>query len=125
MSVLVGVRLQYIGDSREKAIQLLSEFLVLGVVGFGGDEPREFVQVVQGKAINGALARSWPETVLLETRGLGHHRILKDPAVVQRAVRFLAERVLGDALSGAPLRSWRGRPIGGRRPAVLVARHAS
>jgi len=72
-----------------------------------------------------ALARSWPETVLLETRGLGHHRILKDPAVVQRAVRFLAERILGEALAGAPTRSWRGRPIGGRRPAVLVARHAS
>jgi pimeloyl-ACP methyl ester carboxylesterase len=58
-----------------------------------------------------ALARSWPDTELVETRGLGHHRILKDPRVLRRAARFLAERVLGPALP-------RGAP-------VLLARQAS
>jgi pimeloyl-ACP methyl ester carboxylesterase len=45
-----------------------------------------------------ALARSWPDTELVETRGLGHHRILKDPSVLRRAARFLAARILGAAL---------------------------
>ena len=45
-----------------------------------------------------ALARSWPDTELVETRGLGHHRILRDPAVLRRAARFLAAKLLGAAL---------------------------
>jgi pimeloyl-ACP methyl ester carboxylesterase len=45
-----------------------------------------------------ALARSWPDTELVETRGLGHHRILKDPAVLRRAARFLVATVLGATL---------------------------
>jgi pimeloyl-ACP methyl ester carboxylesterase len=47
-----------------------------------------------------ALARSWPDAELVETRGLGHHRILKEPAVLRRAARFLAARILGTAAAG-------------------------
>lgn len=36
------------------------------------------------------LAERWPATEFVATEGLGHHRILRDPAVVGRAVRFLA-----------------------------------
>lgn len=36
------------------------------------------------------LAKCWPATEFVGTEGLGHHRILRDPAVVERAVRFLA-----------------------------------
>lgn len=36
------------------------------------------------------LAERWPATEFVGTEGLGHHRILRDPAVVERAVRFLA-----------------------------------
>ena len=36
-----------------------------------------------------ALASSWPDTKLLTTTGLGHNRILADPAVVAAAVAFL------------------------------------
>ena len=58
-----------------------------------------------------ALAAAWPRAQLLETRRLGHHRILRDPAVHRRAARFLAERVLAPALP--------------RRTSRLVLRHAS
>src|SRR5262249_38973727 len=36
-----------------------------------------------------AICRSWPEARLLVTSGLGHHRILRSPEVVRRAVRYL------------------------------------
>ncbi|HVP60261.1 MAG TPA: alpha/beta fold hydrolase [Myxococcaceae bacterium] len=35
-----------------------------------------------------ALHRAWPEAELLATEGLGHRRLLADPVVVERAVRF-------------------------------------
>lgn len=33
---------------------------------------------------------SWPRAELVQTRGLGHHRILRDPRVIARAVAFVA-----------------------------------
>lgn len=59
-----------------------------------------------------ALARSWPGARLVETRGLGHHRILKDPRVLRRASRFLADSVFGPAKASAPM-------------PLLAVRHAS
>jgi pimeloyl-ACP methyl ester carboxylesterase len=41
-----------------------------------------------------AIARSWPGARLVTTRGLGHHRILRDPSVVHEVVSF--------ALSSSP-----------------------
>ena len=38
-----------------------------------------------------AIADSWPGAELVSTTGLGHRRIVHDPAVVSRAVAFLAE----------------------------------
>jgi pimeloyl-ACP methyl ester carboxylesterase len=38
-----------------------------------------------------AIAAAWPGAQLLETSGLGHYRILRAPAVVDRAVAFIAE----------------------------------
>ena len=40
-----------------------------------------------------ALARAWPDARLLATKGLGHNRILRDPAVVADAIDFLEDRV--------------------------------
>jgi len=37
------------------------------------------------------LAERWDGARLIETRGLGHHRIVRDPAVVDAALDFLAE----------------------------------
>jgi pimeloyl-ACP methyl ester carboxylesterase len=42
------------------------------------------------------LARAWPQAELLERRGAGHHKIIRDPEVIARAVEFLRRRA-GDA----------------------------
>jgi pimeloyl-ACP methyl ester carboxylesterase len=38
-----------------------------------------------------AIAAAWPGGRLLETAGLGHNRVLRDPAVIAQAVAFVAE----------------------------------
>lgn len=43
------------------------------------------VPVTEGQA----LAAAWPGTRLIETAGLGHQRILRDPGVITRAVAFV------------------------------------
>jgi pimeloyl-ACP methyl ester carboxylesterase len=53
-----------------------------------------------------AVAAAWPGARLLETEGLGHNRILRDPAVVAEAVAFLS-----DGLHSAPC-SCIDRPAG-------------
>ena len=58
-----------------------------------------------------ALARAWKQARLVETRGLGHHRILRSPVVLRRAERFLSEHVLAPGLP--------------RRAPGLVFSHAS
>lgn len=40
-----------------------------------------------------AIARAWPGAELLTSQGLGHRGILSEPAMVQRAARFLAPRI--------------------------------
>jgi hypothetical protein len=44
------------------------------------------VPLAEGQAIVSA----WPRGELVMTRGLGHHKILRDAAVIARAVEFLA-----------------------------------
>jgi hypothetical protein len=39
------------------------------------------------------ISRAWPGAELVTTTGLGHRRILRDAAVTQRAVSFVAERL--------------------------------
>ena len=44
--------------------------------------------------VDGArVAAAWPAAELVTTHGLGHRRILRDPAVVARVTAFLAERL--------------------------------
>ncbi len=38
-----------------------------------------------------AVARVWPHARFLRTEGLGHRRILRDPGVIDRVVRFLVQ----------------------------------
>lgn len=40
-----------------------------------------------------SIARAWPGAQLLTTDGLGHRRILREPAVTGRAAQFVAERL--------------------------------
>jgi pimeloyl-ACP methyl ester carboxylesterase len=54
-----------------------------------------------------AIARSWPQTRLVTTSGLGHRRILRAPAVIAEVAGFVAEPV-GQSRNGsqpAPQRS--------------------
>ena len=44
-----------------------------------------------------AIADAWPAAELVTTRGLGHRRILRDPAVVARVTSFLTERLARDS----------------------------
>jgi pimeloyl-ACP methyl ester carboxylesterase len=38
-----------------------------------------------------AVSRAWPHARFLRTEGLGHRRILRDPEVIDRVVRFLVQ----------------------------------
>lgn len=38
-----------------------------------------------------AIAEAWPGARLVETSGLGHRRLLRDPAVIDEAVRFVTD----------------------------------
>lgn len=38
-----------------------------------------------------ALAQAWPGSMLEPVAGLGHRRMLRDPSLVARAVRFLTD----------------------------------
>jgi pimeloyl-ACP methyl ester carboxylesterase len=58
--------------------------------------------------------RAWPNAKLVRTRGLGHHRILRDERVISRAVAFLAGRAPRRLVAAAP-----------RRPAPLAPLPAS
>ncbi|MNT99598.1 hypothetical protein D3C72_2424840 [compost metagenome] len=35
------------------------------------------------------IKQAWPHVILFDTQGLGHRRILKDPAVTQAAAEFI------------------------------------
>jgi pimeloyl-ACP methyl ester carboxylesterase len=47
-----------------------------------------------------AIAASWPDARLVETTGLGHHGVVRDPAVVDQVVRFVAERDVAQRRAG-------------------------
>lgn len=47
-------------------------------------------------------ARLWPGARLLNTRGLGHHRIAGDPAVIEATLRFLAGDAVGERVVSSP-----------------------
>ena len=42
-----------------------------------------------------AIAQAWPGAELVTTTGLGHHRIVSDPAVIRQVVTFVSQSELG------------------------------
>lgn len=52
------------------------------------DEDDHDVPVREGEA----LAHAWPGAEFVRTRGLGHRRILRDPEVITRAIRFISRQ---------------------------------
>ena len=51
-----------------------------------------------------SIAAAWPGAQLVQTRGLGHHKILREPEVVFRAVEFLNGRSVAVPVDRARLR---------------------
>jgi pimeloyl-ACP methyl ester carboxylesterase len=51
------------------------------------DEQDPEVPLEEGRAV----ADAWPRVELMVTSGLGHYRVLRDPAVVEKAATFLAQ----------------------------------
>jgi pimeloyl-ACP methyl ester carboxylesterase len=49
-----------------------------------------------------AVARAWPHARFLRTEGLGHRRILRDPEVIDRVLRFLGPSGATDRAAEAP-----------------------
>jgi pimeloyl-ACP methyl ester carboxylesterase len=47
------------------------------------------------------IARSWAGSRVWLTRGLGHHRILRDSAVIRRSARFLSDVIFGAPVASA------------------------
>jgi pimeloyl-ACP methyl ester carboxylesterase len=47
-----------------------------------------------------AIADAWPNARLVTTKGLGHHRILRDPSVVRQAVAFVSAAKPPERVSG-------------------------
>jgi pimeloyl-ACP methyl ester carboxylesterase len=58
-----------------------------------------------GWSDSAAIARSWPRARLVTTSGLGHRRILRDPAVVAEVVGFVTQPVTARSAAPAPGRS--------------------
>ena len=61
------------------------------------------------------IVASWPRAELVQTPGLGHHRILRDPAVIAQAVAFLSGKTATRPVARSP--RGRGRPL---RPALVT-----
>ncbi|MEP6471948.1 MAG: alpha/beta fold hydrolase [Acidobacteriota bacterium] len=60
------------------------------------------------------IVASWPRAELVQTPGLGHHRIVRDPAVIANAVAFLSGKTATRRVARSPRR--KGRPL---RPALV------
>jgi hypothetical protein len=61
------------------------------------------------------IVASWPRAELVQTRGLGHHRIVRDPAVIAHAVAFLSGTTAPRRVVRSP--RGKGRPL---RPALVT-----
>jgi hypothetical protein len=64
-----------------------------------------------------AIARAWPDAVLLTTDALGHRRILRDPAVIATATSFIAS---APEPAGMGAGDWRPGDIGERVAAGIL-----
>jgi len=81
---------------------------------------RDFkVPLAEGQAI----VRAWPRGELVMTRGLGHHKILRDAVVIARAVEFLERRKQETKDLPRKLEPVRPRPVRDSSPAIALAPH--
>ena len=100
---VVGQFLKFIGLSPKaqnyffanlaKKVGMKAQDLNVGLIGAQLKTPAMVIHDREDKEVlfNSAkeIKEAWPHVVLVETKGLGHRRILKDPAVIQAAVEFI------------------------------------
>jgi pimeloyl-ACP methyl ester carboxylesterase len=94
--VMVGGNLDDL-DARRLAARLRAPALIIH-----DPEDRE-VPIAHGEAI----AAAWPGARLARVSGLGHHRLLRDPAVIETAVAFVRGASAEPVAAPVPARSVR------------------
>jgi pimeloyl-ACP methyl ester carboxylesterase len=105
--VVVGNYLRFIGLSSKaknlflaslaKKVGMTAKDLNVGVIGEKLRLPAMVIHDREDKEVPYVSAeeikQAWPHVVLVDTKGLGHRRILKDPAVIQKAAEFIDSTV--------------------------------
>lgn len=88
------VRSRMVGRIERRVAMPMSAFAVPAVAGQVATPPLLLVHDRQdsetGWSDSAAIARAWPAARLVTTAGLGHRRILRDPAVVAEVAGFVA-----------------------------------
>ena len=101
--VVVGNYLRFIGlgskakeyflASLAKKVGMTAKDLNVGVIGESLRLPAMVIHDREDKEVPYVSAEeiknAWPHVVLVDTKGLGHRRILKDPVVIQKAAEFI------------------------------------
>jgi pimeloyl-ACP methyl ester carboxylesterase len=101
--VVVGNYLRFIGLSSKakayflsnlaKKVGMTAKDLNVGVIGEKLHIPAMVIHDREDKEVPYVAAeeikQAWPHVVLVDTKGLGHRRILKDPTVIQKAAEFI------------------------------------
>jgi pimeloyl-ACP methyl ester carboxylesterase len=101
--VVVGNYLRFIGlcskakayflSNLAKKVGMTAKDLNVGVIGEKLHIPAMVIHDREDKEVPYVAAeeikQAWPHVVLVDTKGLGHRRILKDPTVIQKAAEFI------------------------------------
>ena len=92
---LTSVVVERVRQRSERRLRLRWDELRLATLVSGFRQPMLVIHDRQDAEVpladGAAVAAAWPGARLLETSGLGHNRVLRDPEVVAEAVAFLAK----------------------------------
>jgi pimeloyl-ACP methyl ester carboxylesterase len=94
------VRTRMVGRIERRVAMPMSAFGVPAVAGQVATPPlllvHDRLDSETGWSDSAAIARAWPAARLVTTSGLGHRRILRDPAVVAEVAGFLTAAAVSD-----------------------------
>jgi pimeloyl-ACP methyl ester carboxylesterase len=94
------IRVRMVGRIERRVGMPMSAFAVPALAGRVATPPLLLVHDRQdsetGWSDSAAIARAWPAARLVTTSGLGHRRILRDPAVVAEIAGFLTAAAVSD-----------------------------
>ena len=94
------VRTRLVGRIERRVAMPMSAFAVPAIAGQVATPPlllvHDRLDSETGWSDSAAIARAWPAARLVTTSGLGHRRILRDPAVVAEVAGFLTAAAISD-----------------------------